>query len=512
MNTKPKTKVLTISLLCCGRPDTTERCLQSLMPIREAVDSEIIVVDTGCDAETRAIVDKYADEVIEFEWCNDFAKARNVQLDAANGEWFMFLDDDEVFVDVADIVRFFNSDECKKYTYGGYKKRDYFNFEGTDWVDNRPIRMVKVTPEVSIKGKIHEYISGFEGDGIHFSSLVDHYGYCFETEESKKAHSKRNQSLLIEMMETEPDNWRWPAHMAQELYPCSDGSENTLYELCDSTLKTMKYTSKDKRYYNTMIIGRMLACNELGHNQELKDFYKDMQEDTEVFELTKAYASLVMANTFFIQLDFENCLITSLKYIESYKRLANDSFQMYMQRAMLLVNVFRDDNLYMALSVTFACAIKLKRYEYIDKYIDLMKWDAEQLKISRGFLQILLEALLNEKEEKSTQTIVTRVLTNKGLKSALKYEIHENAVEMPKSCLENLKVHFAEWDDMLRFVDIQIGRMENPSAYDEMYEIEGRMLEQIEVLNALGESGKASEVKDELQNMMSRILGVKSLR
>ena len=56
MNNKPKTKLLTISLLCCGRPDTTERCLKSLMPIREAIDSEIQVVDTGCSKETRAII------------------------------------------------------------------------------------------------------------------------------------------------------------------------------------------------------------------------------------------------------------------------------------------------------------------------------------------------------------------------------------------------------------------------------------------------------------------------
>ena len=65
MNTKEKTKLLTISLLCCGRPDTTERCLKSLIPIREAIDSEIQVVDTGCSPETRAIIEKYADEVFD---------------------------------------------------------------------------------------------------------------------------------------------------------------------------------------------------------------------------------------------------------------------------------------------------------------------------------------------------------------------------------------------------------------------------------------------------------------
>ena len=82
--------VLTISLLCSGRKNTTKKCLDSLKPIMEQVSSELIIVDTGCDEKTRELLSEYTDQVIPFTWCNDFAKARNVGLKAAKGEWFLY--------------------------------------------------------------------------------------------------------------------------------------------------------------------------------------------------------------------------------------------------------------------------------------------------------------------------------------------------------------------------------------------------------------------------------------
>ena len=83
MSTKP---VLSISLLCSGRAKTTKKCLDSLASLREKVPSELIIVDTGCDEEMQALLRTYTDIVIPFTWCNDFSKARNVGMDAAQGE------------------------------------------------------------------------------------------------------------------------------------------------------------------------------------------------------------------------------------------------------------------------------------------------------------------------------------------------------------------------------------------------------------------------------------------
>jgi len=59
------------------------------------VASEVILVDTGSTDETRAIAKQGGAVVIDFVWCDDFGKARNAGLAAANGDWVLVLDADE---------------------------------------------------------------------------------------------------------------------------------------------------------------------------------------------------------------------------------------------------------------------------------------------------------------------------------------------------------------------------------------------------------------------------------
>ena len=115
MNCKPNI-VLSIALLASDRRDTIKRCLESLSAIREAVISELIILDTGCSKEVREILEQYADKIADFTWCNDFSKARNVTLQMADGEWFLYLDDDEWFVETQDLIDFFQGGEYQNYT------------------------------------------------------------------------------------------------------------------------------------------------------------------------------------------------------------------------------------------------------------------------------------------------------------------------------------------------------------------------------------------------------------
>ena len=97
--------LLSVSMLISGR-DEMEKSLKSLLYFKNAFPTEIILVDTGCNVEQRALAEKYADKIIDFTWCNDFAAARNAGLKEAHGEWFMFLDDDEWFENTEAIENF----------------------------------------------------------------------------------------------------------------------------------------------------------------------------------------------------------------------------------------------------------------------------------------------------------------------------------------------------------------------------------------------------------------------
>jgi len=68
------------------------KCLASVKPI---VD-EMIVVDTGSTDRTKDIAAVFGAKTYDFEWDNDFAKARNYSISKAEGDWIFVMDADEV--------------------------------------------------------------------------------------------------------------------------------------------------------------------------------------------------------------------------------------------------------------------------------------------------------------------------------------------------------------------------------------------------------------------------------
>ena len=113
---------LTIGLLVSNRIKYIRQVMEALKPLLDAVPSELIAVDTkGEDSDgSIEVVKEYTDKVYPFTWCNDFAAARNVTFEHARGEWYMYLDDDEVFDDVQEIIDFFLSGEYKNFGAGYY--------------------------------------------------------------------------------------------------------------------------------------------------------------------------------------------------------------------------------------------------------------------------------------------------------------------------------------------------------------------------------------------------------
>jgi hypothetical protein len=59
------------------------------------VAQELIVVDTGSRDGSAALAQALGARVLHFAWCDDFARARNVALEAARGDWLLCLDADQ---------------------------------------------------------------------------------------------------------------------------------------------------------------------------------------------------------------------------------------------------------------------------------------------------------------------------------------------------------------------------------------------------------------------------------
>ena len=74
-----------------------EKCLNS---IADLVD-EVVVVDTGSTDKTKELVQKYPNMILyDFEWVNDFAKARNFAFSKASKDYQMWMDADEELLDI----------------------------------------------------------------------------------------------------------------------------------------------------------------------------------------------------------------------------------------------------------------------------------------------------------------------------------------------------------------------------------------------------------------------------
>src|SRR6202034_1203390 len=77
--------------------DEEEMLPRTLEAIRPAVD-EMINVDTGSTDSTIEIAKSFGAAVIAREWTGSFSEARNASLEAATGDWWIYLDADEVLV------------------------------------------------------------------------------------------------------------------------------------------------------------------------------------------------------------------------------------------------------------------------------------------------------------------------------------------------------------------------------------------------------------------------------
>lgn len=284
-----KAPVLSISMLVSnGRTDTIKKCMESMLPLRKAVPSELIVVDTGCTDGSIEIAKEYADRVISFTWCNDFSAARNAGLRECSGEWFLYLDDDEWFEDTGEIEHFFTSGEYREYDGAWYIQRNYEDFEGKKFSDSCVGRLNPLTRETRFVSKIHEYLFPAPVKVKRFQAFVHHYGYVYKNEEERQKHLLRNLTLEEEVVAANPKDIRMCCQLVQEYRAARRLSDAE--KLCRETLEKKLFPDANPfMQYLLTCLPRISA--EQGQWQEALEGYQELERSGKVTFMAKILCS-----------------------------------------------------------------------------------------------------------------------------------------------------------------------------------------------------------------------------
>lgn len=181
---------ISLCMIVKNEEASLSRCLDSVNGIAD----EIVIVDTGSTDQTRQIAARYTERIIDFEWVDDFAAARNFAFEQATSEYILWLDADDVF-EPDDRVKLI---ELKRSLDPAVDSvtMDYhlsFTAEGKVAYSLRRNRLVRRDRNYRWIGVVHEYLE-VAGHLLHSDVAVTHKKDKEYTDRNLKIYRKREQA------------------------------------------------------------------------------------------------------------------------------------------------------------------------------------------------------------------------------------------------------------------------------------------------------------------------------
>jgi len=404
--------VLSISMLVSNnRRDTIEKCMESLVPLMKAVPSELIIVDTGCTDGSVDIARKYADKVVQFTWCNDFSAARNAGLRECTGEWYLYLDDDEWFEDVSELIAFFCGEERHRYDTLWYIQRNYSDFEGKAYSDSYVGRCVRRTSQTRFCGKIHEWLEPLPQKIKQVNAYVHHYGYVFKTEEDRKKHLERNLSLEEAAVRENPDDIRMCCQLVQE-YRSAERWEDAK-RFAKETLQRTKY-EKTNSFVQYMLITVPKIYMEADEIEEALAEYERLLKEEVLLHQSKLAIYCERAFLYGRENREKEAAEESLRYLEEYGIVpGKDEPQEF---PIMDFEQYRSKfNRQRIIKSGIIGAMLSKEYGYLGRFYAELDW-ANDTEIVKEMIKALVQSYLFSKDEAMLLRELHRILQVEELK------------------------------------------------------------------------------------------------
>ena len=182
--------------LCMIVRNEAENLPRSLGPVQDRFD-EIILVDTGSTDNTRELARDMGARVISIEWPDHFARARNISIEAARGDWILWLDaDNYIAPEDVDRLRVRLDHQGRKVFWC----TELVVPSGEKLIQKR---MFPRNKKVYFAGRVHEQLV----HPRHFASIMTdvvimHWGYRDKI--AARSKGERNLRLLKQMLADHP--------------------------------------------------------------------------------------------------------------------------------------------------------------------------------------------------------------------------------------------------------------------------------------------------------------------
>lgn len=196
-----------ICIIAKNEEKNLDRFLTAIEAALNGLRCDIVFTDTGSKDETVNIAAAHGVEVHCFEWVNDFSAARNFSLSLAKNDFVLVLDCDEFISRFSfdGILEFM--EQCPE-KIGVITRTNHYISNGTDTVYTDSVERLFNRKLYRYEGTIHEQVCPLTPaavpECVPVGITVDH-SYILTEEEIKKK-VERNNALLYEQLEKEPDN------------------------------------------------------------------------------------------------------------------------------------------------------------------------------------------------------------------------------------------------------------------------------------------------------------------
>lgn len=228
-----------MSLSVCLIAKNEEKWIGECLDHLKILKPELIVVDTGSTDRSMQIAREKGARVSSVEWENDFAKARNVSLDKATGEWVLVIDPDERIAE-QDLLRlpelmkapapmaysFQTRNYCENELASGFKpcRGEYAALEKgyPGYFESSKARLFQNLPHIRFVGSVHELIeSTVDGEIRPCEIPIHHFGSTKEVKVAKKKDQLYKMHAEKKIQE-EPESWKAHFEMGVEFLGASE--------------------------------------------------------------------------------------------------------------------------------------------------------------------------------------------------------------------------------------------------------------------------------------------------